>query len=36
MVFLLKRGFVVGKGGIIQLIVILVFNFQIFLLKEGK
>lgn len=36
MVLSRRRGFVVGKGGIIQMVVILMFNIQIFLLKVGK
>lgn len=36
MVLLLRRGFVVGQGGIIHMVVILMFNFQIFWLEPGK
>lgn len=31
-----SKSFVVGKGGTIEMIVILMINFQIFVLKEGN
>lgn len=36
MILLLRRGLLVGKGGTIQMVVILMFNFQFFFLKRAN